>query len=314
MILTNDIYQQIRTIIVYSFILIIILGIVFNTLAFIVFSRKRFKRTVFATYFRFLIITDTLSLLMPLNKILEINYNIYIEKISNTLCKLRMYVPYVISPISAWILVIISLDRWMSIVISNKFLIRKKSGFQILICILIIGFNLIFYTPSLSFGLEEIKFIDNLTNESSKMYSCSSNLTLLSWMDAFQGCFLPFSLMISFSCLTIIFIFNTRKKTIISTTNNNNKQSSIKKRDIRFAIVSVSVNVIFLILNSPFTLVNLLDDSTMDQTIYDFLLSIRLFLYYFNFCLVFFINLGVNSTFRDEFLNMISKKDTSSLN
>ncbi len=316
-----NIYQQIKTIIVYSFFVIVIIGIIFNSLTFIIFSRKRFKQTVFYTYFRCLIISDTICLIMPINKVLEYNYNIYIEKMSTFLCKSRVYLPYSISPISGWILVIISLDRWIIITNLYKFELRKKFWFQILICFLIFVFNFAVYSPGLMFRLEKNTDLSNLTNQTNNDFICSSSnySKLIQWMDAFEGCIIPFSLMILFTCLTIMFIYLSRKKTASSSSirmpnsniNNNNKQSTMKKRDVRFAIVSVILNVIFLMLNSPYTFLNLFDDFISNQSISELSESIRLFFYYLNFSITFFINFYVNSTFRDEFLILIGKKSLS---
>jgi hypothetical protein len=305
--ISTNIFQQLKTIIVYLFVLVMLLGVIFNSLAFIIFSGKRFKKTVFSTYFRFLIITDTFSVIfMPINKILELNFDIYIEKLSNTMCKLRLYVPYVISPISGWILVVISLDRWISIANSNRCLFRNKFWFQILICVLIFGFHILFYSPILLFTLETKIEYNNLTNETTINQSCSKDLDLLGWMDAFESCIVPFALMILFTLMTICSIIILRKR---SNSREKHQKLAMKKKDIKFAVVSIILNAIFLVLNSPFSLLNLFDVSIEDNSISDFVLSIRFFLYYLNFITVFFINISVNSIFRNEFFNLLKKKN-----
>ena len=46
----------------YCYPVIVVVGTIGNILAYIIFSRKRFENTIFATYFRFLLIIDTIGL------------------------------------------------------------------------------------------------------------------------------------------------------------------------------------------------------------------------------------------------------------
>ncbi len=98
--LLDLVFDKSTSLIVYIYPLVSLIGLVGNIVAFQVFSRKKFANTVFATYFRFLTITDTISLLLPLNKFLELNMNIRVQEISMISCKLKTYLTYVIPTIS----------------------------------------------------------------------------------------------------------------------------------------------------------------------------------------------------------------------
>ena len=114
----------IKEIIVYSFPVITLIGLITNTTSFVIFSRKKFQNTIFSTYFRFFITFQNLNLILPINKILEFNFNIYFSRISNFTCKLRIAFLYVNFAIAAWFLVIISIDRFLAISLPAKFISR----------------------------------------------------------------------------------------------------------------------------------------------------------------------------------------------
>jgi hypothetical protein len=109
--LLNDISKGV----VYTFPVITLYGLIANALAFVIFSRKKFHQTSFSTYYRCLIINDTFSLLLPINKFLESNLSINFFYISDLTCKLRVYYAYFMPPMSAWITVLIGVDRMLSI-------------------------------------------------------------------------------------------------------------------------------------------------------------------------------------------------------
>ncbi len=304
----EKILEKISTIIVYLFPFITIIGLLSNLIAFVIFSRKKFKNTVFATYFRFLALFDTLSLLLPLNKYLELKLNIHIMDMSNLFCKLRIYLTYSIPPMSGYILVLISLDRWISISMPTKFLFRKKIIFQVGVTILMLMINLIFYSVTLASHLSRNISINTTNITTYRCYEYKKTVQIMSWLDLFNYSIVPFSLMIVFTSITLRTIFGSRKR-IFSIQNNqlhkNNSNSSSRTKDIKFAITSVVLNIIFLVLNIPFCIFAIVFshvikfiDSEIDYFFYVF----TLFFNYINFGTAFFINFVVNSIFRKEFL------------
>ena len=300
----SDILNKITTIVVFTFPLISIIGVCTNALSYIVFSRRRFQNTIFRVYFRFLIITDTFALLLPINKLLEWNFNIYISDHSNFLCKLRSYFAYTVIPVSGWMIVIISLDRMLSILYPARFLFRKNKIFQVSMCLSILVYLLIFYSPILSYFIQTSIYFDNETNITTEWIICQNESIPIEWLDMFQSNLVPFSLMITFSSLTIRSIFRSRS-------NNISVGSSTKKKDIKFAVTSISLNLIYLFLNFPYLIFTLLfryiSTDLIEDDLFSFLLSICFLLIYLNITSVFYINIIFNSMFRREFLSIYSK-------
>jgi hypothetical protein len=82
----------------YMYLLIFMIGILTNLIAFIVFSRKKFKNTVFSTYFRVLLVYLTL-----LNKLMFFEFDISLRDINNPLCRITLIMAYSIPSIFAYL-------------------------------------------------------------------------------------------------------------------------------------------------------------------------------------------------------------------
>ena len=152
-----------KTIIVFLFPLITLMGLITNTISFVIFSRKRFQNTIFSTYFRIYLVFEIMNLILPINKMFELNFGMYFYFISDFCCKLRRFFAncnYAITPL---FLIIISIDRYLSIAYPAKFPYRKKSLFQILISSVIITVNFGFYTPVWFYYLKETRKNENFS-------------------------------------------------------------------------------------------------------------------------------------------------------
>ena len=290
-------------IIVYSFSVISLIGLITNSISLIIFSRKRFQITIFSTYFRFYILFETINLIFPINKMFELNFQMYFILISDICCKLRRFFANCNYAITPWFLVIISLDRFLSIAYPTKFLHRKKPIFQILISSFIIGFNFVLYTPFWFFYLKET--IKNGTNQTIIVsYECISPFSWLKFINIVQQFIIPFSLMFLFTLLTIRTVFNSRE-------SSSNNSVIAKSKDIKFAISSITINILFILSNSPYFIIILINDYSgvfsNKAYIFDFLYSLTYFFFYFNSIITFFANYFSNSMFKKEFNAFFAK-------
>ncbi len=294
-----------KTIITYLYIVIVLIGLFTNALTFVVFSRKKFQNTVFSMYFRFLVISDTASLFLPINKFFELGMNMYFRNISDLLCKVRYYLVYVINPISGWTLVVISFDRMISICWPNKYRIVKKFKFKMLAICIILGLNLTYYIPNWLFYLKITKKFNNATNTTTiSSQKCTNPGFPLVWLDMLETTLIPFLFMIIFTSLTLNSLKKTKKfKKSTKSSSQNKNQIKLK----RFAIISMSLNILFLVLNLPYGLLSVIYSfvgNLIDDSLYGLLQSICYLLVYSNFSTIFFINILFNSMFRKEFMIM----------
>jgi hypothetical protein len=280
-----------KKIIYFSFPVISLTGLITNLLSFIIFSMKRFKNTTFSFYLKCFLTFQSLNLVLPINKMLEENFNIYFREKSNILCKFRYYYAMVNFSIASWFLAIVAIDQFMLIKFSTKFMFRKKKKFQYFLAVLIIIFNLGFYVPVWTFFAIETKLIlNNDTNQTKINQICIDSST--NWfyiLDMVQSVLMPFILMTMFTLLTMRIVFKSRR--------NTNSQNNLKSKHVRFALTSCINILIFLILNITYFIPNyFLYDSTNVFIIFETLSYIFL---YINLTSTFFTYYIVNSIFRN---------------
>ena len=296
-----------KTIIVYSLPAITLIGLITNSISFVIFSRKRFQNTIFSTYMRIYLVFEAMNLTLPINKMFELNFGIYFGLMSNFLCKFRKFFGNYNYAITPSILVIISFDRYLSIAYPAKFTFRKKPLFQILISCFIIGFNLCLYIPFWFFYLKE-KTLNETYNQTLLVitYECVPPTFWVRFINVFQQFLIPFSLMFLFTLLSIRTIFSSRKAA-------SNNSSITKSRDMKFAVSSITINILFLIFSSPlFTLFLINDYSNLFENqsdLYKLIQALFYFLSYFNSTSNFFASYYSNSLFKKEFETLICRKN-----
>ena len=109
----------------------------------------------------------------------------------------------------------------------------------------------------------------------------------------------PFLLMFIFSSLLILAIFQSRNRVMRNIVEQRNF-----KQDIRFSVTSLSLNIIFLILNLPLSIIN------FDTTFSDFEFILCLYIFFCNYAINFYVILFTNYMVRKELTTMFYKADT----
>lgn len=161
----------------YGMITILILGLIGNSFTFIVYRSNAFKSYSVSIYFTFMAITDSLTLANVVLFFLDQQFHYTVYNLSSVACKLSFYSSYVFAPISAWLTVMVSIDRFFNIVYPRRFPFVFKPKFQVFVSLAIIAFNVLYYTSILTnFDLNPISSdIDPVTNETIVAYFCSAN-------------------------------------------------------------------------------------------------------------------------------------------
>jgi hypothetical protein len=292
-----------------------------NILTFAVFSRKCFKKKSIGFYTRALAIVDSLCSFLFLRHVLRRGYGMNVGLLGAFLCKTNTFAITVAAASSAHLLVVISLDRMMTILYPQRFDFIKSTYFQLVVVIAISIFNIGYYAPLVAFfeltesSVDEehseinstinTNFSIDVSNQSDQqsLLCATSNEyteTVYNWMDLFNSTLVPFFLMIVFTVIMLVKIFHSRVRST-SSRGSNSSASNIKKKDINFAFVSISLNVIFLILNLPIIVFGLITSQLSDDAIY-ILNIITINLFYINFGSLFVINFCVNHIFKREVL------------
>lgn len=130
-------------------------------------------------------------------------------------------------------------------------------------------------------------FLDNSTGAIEAHCRQISDSSALVWMDLFNSTLLPFLAMIILSIALIYCVRLVRSK--------------VKSgRDNKFAISIITLNFMFLILNLPIVIDDLVSLDSTRSVLYYFIQS----LYYYYFAIGFYTQLVVNSDLRHEFLKL----------
>ena len=275
-------------------------GFIGNLTAMFMFSRKKYKNTIFSSYFRILTLIDVLVLLTRIDYFLKDNGKIALRMVSTFFCKSTMYIIYLTPSISSWIMVLISLDRFVSIVMPAKFLFRKQIKYQLLACTVAIVYNTLFSIPVII----TYEYYLKKTSSNTTWPKCSHPSYSIDIIDIINSSMIPFVLMLILTLLILRTIFKSRSKTT----------QTINKKDIRFAITSISLNISFLILKLPHSFFTFLEfflteiDESTDAFIYT-LLSIFMYSHHGS---LFYLTFITNTAFRKEFISLF-RNDIPSL-
>ena len=119
-------------------------------------------------------------------------------------------------------------------------------------------------------------------------------------MDVLNRVILPFGLMLIGSILLIYSLFKSRTRIVENFLADENKTFYT---EIRLATTSLSLNLIYILLNLPISVINF---SQLYDNLYMYIYCYYLF--YLSYSLNFYILLISNSLFQNEFFEMIKIK------
>ena len=206
------------------------------------------------------------------------------------------------------LLVYISVEKLISIKFTRKRHFLRSHNTQLVYFISVTAFSCLFYLPVAFFydiATYTVSFDNNSTNstKNTTVTMCSfvdlSSQTIVSIMDLVNRVLVPFFLMTTFTILLLQTIFKSRNRSLA---NYKTRQNKLFKRDIKFAISSIILNVIYLIFHLPLSIYVFFPDYFSDLY-YMFDIYLLYACYSINFYLIFVSN----SLFRREFLAMFKK-------
>ena len=267
-------------------ILILAIGLIGNLIGIIIFSRKSFRKKIKSCLLYILVASNNMIyLVFRILVDLLINFEIKLRTLSNTSCKLIRYLDFVIGPISSWLLVFISIEKFISIKYpSRKHILRStKNQIAFFICILI--YNSVFYLP--------VYFYYDLFTVNNSTYCAligDHQGLIVNTMNFINKIVLPEFLMVLSSILLIYFVYQSR---------NTTNRSFVK--DKRMVISLVVLNLNYIIFSLPLTIAYYSNSSP-------FIITFTFYLFYSNYAVNFYNLLITNSLFRKTFFELIRKK------
>ena len=134
--------------IILNFLLISVLlfGFIGNFLSFRLFSSTKLSKYPISVYFKTIAVFDSIVLIEGVNFFIHLNFGFYINQLNNITCKLDYYFTFASSPISPWLMVIVSFDRYINSAYPKRFLILHKFKTQLGIIFFFIIFNCLLYS------------------------------------------------------------------------------------------------------------------------------------------------------------------------
>lgn len=292
---------------------ILIVSLTSNILGIAVLLRKRMKYIHMGprNMYIYMFVMDSIIELQILVVILAC-FNFNIPTMSDLACKLYRYFNYVTNCITQMMLVYISVDRIVSIRFPAKRHILRSKRNQIAYIFVLVLFNMVYFIPVPFFYEVQVysdflatRQIYNQTNNynffnPAFMLVCEPNSRnshiMLSSMVFINRTLISSVILIITTISLVISIFKIRERI------RNNKTL---KKDIKFSITAVFLNVFYLMLVCPIFFLFLKEDYYPYINLIIFFSYLLFLSYGINFYIFYF----TNSLFRREFYNMIKRQN-----
>ena len=274
--------------------IIISIGLIGNLISIIIFWRKTFRNNSISTYCIALSINELFYLFKFIDNIGILAFNASPADQSDAYCKIYNYILIVRGSVQPCIMVAFSIDKLLSMRMSSIPILKKK-WFQLSVVAGIVIFNCLLYL--------EVAILVKRREVALGRFVCDqttiSFFSTLMIIVVLETCIIPFVIMVVSSILTIRLLIKSRN----SVERVGNLGRDRKSRDTKYAVSSVTFNIMFLILKTPLMIFYTLFAFYYYYDVYFF--NISFFLSALNSTSVFFIHLVTNSIFRRELLVLI---------
>ena len=287
--------------------IVLLVGLAGNIVGFLVFfGNKNMAKIGPGLTYLLLFSTDTIYLLQIIIIYLAYAFNLNLLTYTDLSCKIYIYFNYALDALSPFLLVYISIEKYFSIYLSSQKL--RSIKFQLIYFFILLFFNLtVSIVHPFSYSLKSYS-TPNSTNSvnNSELLVCDFNSysgqLISSYLDFINRAVVPYILMFVFSTLLIISIFKSRNRTRSAT------QNRYFKKDVIFSITSFLMNLTFILLNLPLSVVLFLPDIYVNS--FDIFL-LTFYIYYLSYGCNFYVLYITNSIVRKESKRNFFKKSAA---
>jgi hypothetical protein len=293
--------KEIAKILAYLSLVISVFGFIGNVLIFFVYRRPIMKKTSVSLYFQVNVFVENFIVLNMIRVSFIRAWQMDLRFVNDFFCKTAQYSVFAIGAISPWILVAVSIDRFLAIAYPKRFKLIYTEKFKSIYILSLFIFNILLYSPQLWF--RELRIIEEFNQTTNQTISIeticySENLAFIWWFDLFNAALFPFLFMIIISSCMVYVLFKSRKK-FKSLVGKDKRKSS---KDRKFAITLITLNLVFLILNLPVIVYSLVADYfiQLDPVSYGFYFYVSAIFYYSNYATSFLVQFLTNNLFRNE--------------
>lgn len=285
----NGIIEFCRNFLVFFSFFAVIVGLIGNCISYKIYSQSLRKNTL-SIYFRTMSVFNNLVLFYMLIEAIQQYFGWDIRVTCDMACRTFDYGLLVVGAIPGWLLVPVSADRFLHICRPNRYPLFFEFKFQLGLISFIIGYNLALYSPNI-WNSQMIRANSSLNHS---LNVCKNDFVLTnSWLDMFNSTIVPFVFMILFTVLLIYYVRQSREKT-------HHTHGGMKDR--KFAITAITLNMLFLVLNLPITIVDLLITyANMSDYVMKIVYFLTITCFYVFFAADFYVQFTFNSVFREKF-------------
>jgi hypothetical protein len=284
--------------------IIFVIGFVGNAFGMIILARKKMQAKLYMTHiYMYLLISDMVYLVtqVPLLNIQQSYPSINPLTRSSWFCKLWMFSDYALVDTSPMIILYISVERLVAVKFPAKRFILRKHKIILIYTLVITVINLIYFIPVYLYYHIGVKF-ENETN--STILSCTvskEDNEVISWMYLIFDCLIPYCLMIFCTLWLCYTIFQSRSRT---EANRN------IRKDVRFTITSISLNIAFIVLTFPISVANFVSSMFVDS-----IFQFCNLLFFTSYTVNFYFLLAFNRVIREEVYSFLGiRKNNPQLN
>jgi hypothetical protein len=312
-------------------------GVLTNILCIIVFARPNFKKTNMGVFYINISAWNIIFLLFYMLVIDSHNtFNYNVALFSDTVCKLSIFFKRVIREMPPWIEAYLTVDRYLAVCHPHKFKKFRDRKYITPICFGLFAFLCVISIENLWYhvkhhikpsheGISTAQLgFEPYINVSEHLFlsKCTTNEALALTSDLISillRVILPGFLMCIFSYLIVSAVLKSKKKLASrkQSTVSESKKNVKKSRESTFTNTVVYMNIIFLILNTPVTIMMIvinfyyMDYDILDDAIIGNVYLVTYDLSNFYYSLRFVFNLIFNRLFQDEFFLMFNLKKSS---
>ena len=307
--------------------ILIIFGTVGNSLCIYVLTRRSIRSSTTALYLTALAFSDLAVLYSGLlRQWLVYLFDVDVRQLNEVGCKLNIWLVYCSLDFSAWILLVVTLERVISAWLPHNYrsVCTKKSALSL---ILAIGVFMLALNSHLLYGMVFKDITDEFGNFVSEAKCVEINASYYSffnkswpWVDLCVFCVIPFTVIVIGNSLILLKVVKSHKKAnsaIVPNVKVNSKHrshSSGHGKHSSMTTMLFTLNIVFLLCTSPVSIYNIgysywvTNASPEKVATLDLWWAIVNMLQYTNNSINFLLYCLSGSKFRNEVINLFCRK------
>lgn len=279
------------------------IGLVSSVVMLAVYSQPRLRKLSVSIYFR---CTAMFCIFSTVNNLIMFDHAEEIFQVSKISVEFMFFLSKFFFPFSAWLEVLASLDRFLTILFPFQFKFMQKTWFQLVLIVTLVVYNIPFYL----YHIIGDTYLHVITGIPENWQGHRKIVYIIFISDLLNNSLIPFGIMLLTSMATFVGVLRAHRRIKSS---SRRKDASHRKliKDVKFGVTMIVLNVLFFIcigLDRLRFLVNInpfdRESQQMANFLFGFILT-RLADEYF--LLNFYIQLTVNSVVRNELVKIFKQ-------